>query len=54
MSLFTAMKLKCPSCSEDLDFQAVLSVNIDRKPALRDQILGGTFQQEDCPHCGKT
>lgn len=53
MSIFTAMKLGCPSCGKDVDFKAVQSVNIDRKAELREEILAGTFQQEDCPECGK-
>lgn len=53
MSLFTGIKLACPSCGKDVDFQAVHSVNIDRKPELREEILAGTFQQQDCPECGK-
>ncbi|MEM7519318.1 MAG: CpXC domain-containing protein [Planctomycetota bacterium] len=54
MSLFDTTKLPCPLCGTETSFNAVHSVNVDRRPELRDQILEGTFQQEACGACGKT
>jgi hypothetical protein len=53
MSLFSASSVACPACNQPVDVQAVDSVNADRRPALRTQILAQTFQQQDCPHCSK-
>ncbi len=53
MSLFQATALACPACAASVSFQVVHSVNVDRKPELRDAILAGTFQQEPCPRCGE-
>jgi CpXC protein len=51
MSLFENVMLPCPACGEPVEFEAVSSVNADRRPDLRDEILGGTFQQKPCPSC---
>jgi hypothetical protein len=52
MSLFQATTLNCPSCGEPAEFEAVQSVNADRRADLRDQILAGTFQRQVCVKCG--
>jgi CpXC motif protein len=51
MSLFKNVMLPCPACGEQVEFEAVSSVNADRRPDLRDSILAGTFQQQPCPKC---
>lgn len=51
MSLFDSLQLTCPVCSMSFAYEAVHSVNADRRPDLRDAILEGTFQQVDCPKC---
>jgi hypothetical protein len=51
MSLFKNVTLKCPACGEQVKFEAVSSVNADRRPDLRKAILEGTFQQKPCPQC---
>ena len=51
MSLFQNVTLPCPACGEQVEFEAVSSVNADRRPDLRDEILNGTFQQKSCPKC---
>ena len=51
MSLFENVTLPCPACGESVEFEAVSSVNADRRPDLRDAILDGTFQQEPCGNC---
>lgn len=52
MSLFEHVMLPCPACGEQVEFEAVASVNADRRPDLREQILGDTFQRQPCPKCG--
>jgi len=53
MSLFQSTTLPCPACGTNVDFQAVNSVNVDRRPDMRDSILAGSFQREACSKCGK-
>jgi hypothetical protein len=45
------MTLTCPACRQDMEFEAVHSVNADRRPDLRQSILDGTFQYVTCPKC---
>jgi CpXC protein len=52
MSIFRPVRLACPSCGEGVSFQAVSSVNADRAPHLRRQIVDETFQREECAACG--
>ena len=52
MSLFTPTNVTCPACSAAIAMDAVGSVNADRRPDLRDDILSGDFQRETCPSCG--
>ncbi len=53
MSLFKTTKLPCPACGTQVPFQAVNSVNADRRADLRAAIREGTFQRQECPKCGK-
>jgi hypothetical protein len=52
MSLFEPITLACPSCQASVPFQAVASVNADRRPDLRQAVIDGGFQREPCPKCG--
>lgn len=52
MSLFSHAKVTCPRCSAAFDVDVVASVNADRRPDLRRQILDGVFQVETCAACG--
>jgi len=52
MSLFQTTPLPCPSCGKNVDFEAVHSVNADRRPDLREAIQDGTFQRQACGSCG--
>jgi len=52
MSRFRTMTLRCPGCGEAVSFEAVHSVNADRRPDLRDAILDNTFQLITCESCG--
>ena len=51
MSVFEDTKVKCPSCGTEVDFKAVHSVNVDRRPDLRAAILDESFQRQECPSC---
>ena len=52
MSIFKIVSLRCPACDTAVDFEAVHSVNADRRPDLRADILADQFQQQQCPECG--
>lgn len=51
MSLFNLTSITCPDCKTTSDFDAAGSVNADRRPDLRDQILDNSFQTVRCPSC---
>jgi hypothetical protein len=53
MSLFQSTQILCPLCKTSFDFDAVHSVNADRRPDLRDAILLNEFQRLGCPRCGE-
>ena len=53
MSLFQTIENPCPTCGTAVKFELVHSVNADRRPVLRAQLMAGTFQQESCPACGE-
>ncbi|MDX2482028.1 MAG: CpXC domain-containing protein [Pseudodonghicola sp.] len=54
MSLFRSTAIACPSCGADIAFEECDSVNADRRPDLREEILAATFQSVACPACDKT
>ena len=54
MSLFTPVSVPCPKCETPMSMDAVGSVNADRRPDLRDEILTRDFQRETCSNCGTT
>jgi CpXC protein len=51
MSMISAQLVSCPSCEHDFEMESFDSVNADRRPDLRDSILGGTLQVQACPKC---
>lgn len=51
MSMFRTADLPCPGCATPVRFELVYSVNADRRPDLREDILAGRFQRETCPRC---
>ena len=53
MSVFRRMSIPCPACKAVVDFEAVQSVNADRAPELRFEILDGAFQRKVCDKCKK-
>ena len=52
MSLFNHATVTCPRCSAGFDVDVVASVNADRRPDLRREILDGVFQVQTCAACG--
>src|SRR5688572_4152496 len=54
MSLFNNVDVPCPSCGKKVAFEAVNSVNAVGRPDLREKILTGDFQKQDCPSCKKS
>jgi uncharacterized protein YbaR (Trm112 family) len=53
MSRFLGTQIVCPLCKTRFAFEAVHSVNADRRPELRDAILLNEFQSLACPQCGE-
>ncbi|MGH8798061.1 MAG: CpXC domain-containing protein [Caldimonas sp.] len=51
MSIFLTQSLACPGCATPVDYELVQSINVDRRPDLRDAILDGSFQLMACPSC---
>jgi hypothetical protein len=51
MSVFQQTTVRCPACGADVPFRASMSVNADRRPDLREQILREEFQRQTCPSC---
>jgi len=54
MSVFKAVNVPCPACHKLVEFNAVYSVNADRRPDLRDAIIKQRFQRQACPSCQET
>ena len=52
MSLFHPINLVCPSCQTLITMAAVGSVNADRRPDLRTDIMEDRFQDVTCGSCG--
>ena len=52
MSQFSSVDITCPACGTPVAFDLVESVNADRMPDLRAQIVRETFQKKTCPKCG--
>lgn len=51
MSLFVSMHVDCPECDHTNTMDAVGSVNADRRPDLREEILEDRFQIIKCTNC---
>jgi len=52
MSIFQSMAANCPACGTENMVEVAASVNADRRPDLRQQIIDGTFQTVHCQSCG--
>jgi hypothetical protein len=53
MSLFSTVETGCPACNAISRYELVFSVNADRRPELRAEILSRTFQRLECPACAQ-
>ena len=52
MSQFSSSLAECPACGTKVPVELVHSVNADRMPELRRQIVDESFQVMTCPKCG--
>jgi hypothetical protein len=52
MSLLLNAKAICQECGAATPSRLAASVNADRRPDLRDDIMAGAFQSVDCSGCG--
>lgn len=52
MSMFKPTTEDCPNCGIPNTADTFFSVNADRRPDLRDDILAGRFQRVKCAACG--
>ena len=53
MSIFHELEVACPACQKSQTIDAVHSVNADRRPDLRAEILSDEFQRTTCTECQK-
>lgn len=51
MSIFQTTTTACPACNTEITVEVAASVNADRRPDLRQEIIDGTFQAISCPSC---
>lgn len=51
MSMYTPIQFACPNCGEMNEFDVFSSVNADRRPDLRDDIIFGEFMRVKCSSC---
>jgi CpXC protein len=51
MSIFNRLSAQCPNCGTEQTIELVASVNADRRPDLREQILRQEFQARTCVSC---
>ncbi len=52
MSIFVPADAPCPNCGSVNRFDHFASVNADRRPDLKDDILSGAFMRIKCSACG--
>lgn len=52
MSIFIKVKASCAACGATMETNLAASVNADRRPDLRQDILDGNFQSVKCTACG--
>ena len=53
MSIFTTARVTCPKCGSVTEISWAASLNADRRPDLRAQVMDRSFQAEDCASCGE-
>lgn len=54
MSRFLNEPVTCPYCGDIRERVVARSINAERSPDLREQILGSAFQRVECPACGES
>lgn len=52
MSIFEREAVTCPSCGHSAVLKVAHSVNAERSPHLREQVLEGTLHRPTCERCG--
>lgn len=52
MSKVRTIKLTCPDCGEEFDFDLYESVNVTLNPELKEKVLDGSIFAPVCPKCG--
>ena len=52
MSKIRTIKLTCPECGEEFDFDVYESVNVTLDPNLKEKVLDGSIFAPVCPKCG--
>lgn len=53
MSVFTTREFTCPDCGATLEFDNYDSINADRRPDLREDILTSSLSRVHCEACEK-
>ncbi len=53
MSIFLTVTASCAKCGSETDVDLAASVNADRRPDLRAEILEGRFQATKCRECAE-
>lgn len=48
----SATSIICNKCGKTLEVEAVASINTEREPELKEQLLNGSLFLRECPHCG--
>ncbi len=53
MSIFLTVTASCAKCGAETEVDLAASLNADRRPDLREEILKGTFQATKCRECAE-
>ena len=53
MSVYTTQTFVCPECGEALEYDSFDSINADRRPDLREEILAASLSVAHCAACDK-
>ncbi|HEY6434612.1 MAG TPA: CpXC domain-containing protein [Acetobacteraceae bacterium] len=53
MSIFLTVTASCAKCGAETEVDLAASVNADRRPDLREEILDGRFQATKCRECAE-
>ena len=50
--IMSATSIICNKCGKTFEVEAVASINSEREPELKEQLLNGSLFLRECPHCG--